>query len=521
MRTCKTPPRVYVALRLRNSVAAAPFILLLCFATPPCHAGHYDIPHYSGGQIAMYPGPPQPVPYSQGQNGWGSGGGAGGSIASTACSGNITTTFAWVSYGEGDPPPAQVIIKETCSASWTSVTFGTPHGACSNGLGFPENDGPGTPGPPGSTSTSGLSQGTRYKIVAGTDPLQIECEPNASSGGGIVTNLSSVWYTASATPVEVILTGGIGPNEAKRFLIGQLVTGTVATGGLTADGYDWCIGGGTPFKDYTASNTNGVFTALGIESGATCTFHFSRPGNATVTCTVHLTVPAGAKPEGGLLAAPSRNCGVDTPTFDIKQAIGSATFLPSNNPAASMQLSGASLDAPGGPYSGAGMIWRGYVSVPDAYIVPCGFGAWGYAQIITPHITFVLNGENWGLTAAWDGVARIDSGFTYLHDDHSGAGAWFNEPDSPGTGFAAGQTAVTMSMSFDTYMMFKPGGDGSCYVPLRAFRWAWDADATRAGDGTWSFNSKHSGPITGLGDYPQHPTWDKLWNNDPQFEKKP
>jgi hypothetical protein len=98
----------------------------------------------------------------------------------------------------------------------------------------------------------------------------------------------SVSYQANAEPLEVVLSGGIGPKDAKRYLIGQLVTATLSAGGLQPTSYSWSISDGNPFKFYLPSDNTGTLLELEGEdlTGSSLGFHFRTPvvGKATVSC---------------------------------------------------------------------------------------------------------------------------------------------------------------------------------------------------------------------------------------------
>jgi hypothetical protein len=78
-------------------------------------------------------------------------------------------------------------------------------------------------------------------------------------------------------------------------------------------------------------------------------------------------------------------------------------------------------------------------------------------------------------------------------------------------------TAVSIAMSFKTYMMYRPGGGASCFVPLRKFEWKWGASAVLGANGIWSLTVTQVPTVTQGGNYPSHPIWDKAWDNNAQF----
>lgn len=109
-----------------------------CLTVPVgARAGHYEAAAYSSanGKVTLTPPiPGSPFPYAAGQYGWGGGTGGGGAVS---CTGSITATFNWVpdpSDPDGDVPPANVIVRETCTATWKAYNVGPPPtGVCGKG----------------------------------------------------------------------------------------------------------------------------------------------------------------------------------------------------------------------------------------------------------------------------------------------------------------------------------------------------------------------------------------------------
>lgn len=135
-----------------------------------------------------------------------------------------------------------------------------------------------------------ISSGTRYQIK--DQPGQsftITSSPSAAVAGPAVAGTPTtnggtvdVRYTATASPLEVVLSGGIGPKNNKSFLIGQQVTGTVLTGGLTANGFNWTVSG-NPFKNWQfawvspSDPTSSVLVPFGTQTQPSVTFYYSQP----------------------------------------------------------------------------------------------------------------------------------------------------------------------------------------------------------------------------------------------------
>jgi hypothetical protein len=89
----------------------------------------------------------------------------------------------------------------------------------------------------------------------------------------------------------------------------------------------------------------------------------------------------------------------------------------------------------------------------------------------------------------------------------------YNPPwDSPGGSLLSGNSSITIDDTWKMYLLFKPGGDDSSYVPLRRIDWRWSAAATQT-NSIWSITS-HTNPQDGGQptdvDETQIPTWTRI-----------
>jgi hypothetical protein len=94
------------------------------------------------------------------------------------------------------------------------------------------------------------------------------------------------------------------------------------------------------------------------------------------------------------------------------------------------------------------------------------------------------------------------------------SGAWklYTDSDTPGLEFVAGGLSYLTDYAYYTYLMFKPSGSGSQWVPLRIMSWDWGGKA----DGavvrwTASLTYHHSSPTSSVWD--QEPTWSNYLTN--------
>ncbi|MFY9234085.1 MAG: hypothetical protein WAO58_06455 [Fimbriimonadaceae bacterium] len=290
---------------------------------------------------------------------------------SVKCEGTITCTFTWTaSYlGDPEPPPSKAVIKKYALASFIGRT-----GSCSNGLG----DAPvGDP-------TSQISEGTTYEIKSGTQAqmqtFNITITPYAQAtlddpplGDGIMAAAAEVLVDCDAAPPDIQLSGGINPTWQKRYLIGQLCNAIVRSPLLNVDTWSWAATGGAAFKTWTATrDTGGPMVPLGSETGSAFEWHFKTPsGIARATCNIHLYVPPGSKPVGGINTSLQRNCLVDPP-----QSKSLSAYMRSNAGQYASQNYGQP-PPPGYPYpaNGVGLYWEPSVSVLSilGVDVPAGY----------------------------------------------------------------------------------------------------------------------------------------------------
>ncbi len=78
--------------------------------------------------------------------------------------------------------------------------------------------------------TSGVSSGTRYKLLKGGVELKVTCTPKAraSTGSGSVT--AEVRYSSSILVPQVAVAGLTRSPDGWQFLTGQQITGTISGG---------------------------------------------------------------------------------------------------------------------------------------------------------------------------------------------------------------------------------------------------------------------------------------------------
>ena len=433
-----------------------------------------------------------------------------------SCTGDIKVTCKWFPDEPGAIPPPSVIVAEFCTAQvQCSHSFGSAYtNTCDNGLGFaPVKSTFGSPFYPSDTITS---TGWRYSIKQNPgQSFTLTCSPNASLAGPF-PNLGSdggqgtvsVSYGVSVTTLDVVLSGGIGPQDKKRYLIGQLCSASLTNANLTASNYNWNVSGGDPFADWVADKFNGNVTPLdpGLASASGYQCHFKTPNAApTVTCTVDLAVPPGAHPVGGFSGVTvSQTLATDRPGFGLSVYMDAVVLNPDTPPYGRVHL--------GGSTQPVGIDYEGEANTPKTpsdYVTPYSdYGNWELVQMVTTMMTEVVNGQPMHNTM--NGIPCLDTtypldGLTWTSNGRDGS-----DNDSPWQILLPGTTTLNRLDSFRDWQMYLPPGAGSAYVPLLKIKWYWNAEVQWfAPDNKWHLMSSPGDCAWGYdgGPFPEFPHW--------------
>lgn len=438
---------------------------------------------------------------------------------SAKAEGEITATLTW---DDGNdfiviPPPTAIVIREYCAVSWSGTG-----GGCTNPLGHAV-----VPDPMGyGASSSGAKYWIKKNPPASFD-IHISPKANASfasgTGAPLMAGSCSVNYNVSASELGIALAGGAGPNDLKRYLIGQNMTGSLISS-LTPDPatFDWSVSGAEPFDKYDvgpnvdASSPTGDYANLDTSfplDQSTVSCHFKVQGNATVDLSVHLKVTEpGALPTAGLDADLTRSVTVVRPdSIQLGVQIGWVEAF-WDTPAETGYVQLRRLPAPIGSGNTSGMRYDGLISYNTA-----DFGAggqWGIVQLISASDQR-KSGTTWQKLHQYYvaptkvniyGVQCLDNSYPYAGWP-SADGAWHGQSDSPGEPMEnVPIMAKDLTDSFVDTMMFRPPGGQP--VPVKNWTWYWEFHATRTGT-LWN-------PLTGTnaqwgfgGDFPAFPSWDK------------
>jgi hypothetical protein len=111
----------------------------------------------------------------------------------------------------------------------------------------------------------------------------------------------------------------------------------------------------------------------------------------------------------------------------------------------------------------------------------------------------------------WNKLRRIKWSNVWRRSQGSGLDSRYpyetdaNSNDSPGVPFQSNYQAVSIDESFDMFLMFKPSGETSIWVPLKKIAWGWSAQADFVT--SWSLTGTSSTFADPPADSTVHPQW--------------
>ena len=464
------------------------------------------------------------LPYSDGTYGgqyYASGGsdanGGNPTSGTVTCSGGIKATFTWTNGGDpNNTPPKCVIITESCTVGWSGQASGgaTATGNCTNPLGgysILELPGPGY-----------TWRWTRYTVQ--NDPpatLTVSCSPEAdaqAAGSGAPYSSSnsgaSVVYSASISPFIILPTGGIGPSDARKLLIGQQFSATLGSP-LTPTSWNWTVSGGSPFKNWAASDNSAVYTPLGPETGYSLVCNFAKPDSVSVSCAAHLAVPSDASPSGGLDVTATQTLTTVKPSAQLSIICGIVTDLPTSTNPTNVQLQQYYRYPPDG--NAYGIAWYGLITTPAAYVTSGDYGSWNWTQLITASRQEKNNGVYWQFAVDTTSPPTVINGTQVLDGTYPYGYFWYpanGATPAPGSADSPQQSLdpsnaiseYNVTDSFKDYLMYLPPGSGSIPVPLQENDWFWHFQALKNASSIWSTNSKNA-QWGYVADFPAFPVW--------------
>jgi hypothetical protein len=395
------------------------------------------------------------------------------SPSTAQCSGAITASFTWQPDIINDPPPECIIVRQQASAS-CSANGGTIVGHVDTGLGDSADAG---------SQQSVSRSSVRYSVVYNPGGT-ITCSPSATVGSSVALINASVYYSAVAYPITMLL-GGVtkGADGSDNILIGQRFTPTLVgfPSDCTISNYQWSVTGPT-FQSWTVNtypnNPNHSYTAevdgpgnLAIPNPGWYWRHIGSNDShsETVSCTATVTPPTGkGAPFQVSLTGLVR---VWTPDWECS-GTGGCVKITTKNSEYWM------LTSPLNPQTETGgMVWRATVASPYGTPYP-NSGTLKLVQLFIPGMSFVSAGNNYH----WypDSVEGLDTIYPYPWVTD---GPDYMSRDTPGFGLSptviapAYAASASLTDQFEDYLLYTPPGSSQC-VPLGHFVWSTDGHAT-------------------------------------------
>ena len=313
-----------------------------------------------------------------------------------------------------------------------------------------------------------------YSVVRAGPSFTVDCTPSASGNAN-----AEVRYTASATPIDIVFTGGKSTIQPNNFIVGQPVNSTISPV-TSVNAYSWSASGATPFKDYDSTKaTNQLTLFSGPETGNSFSPYFAGSGTGTVFCGVTIAVPAGSKPTAGFVSGTiHRDAFLETPTIaDQSSRIGTVTGL--NSPIDRIGLAG--IDVIGGlRYSPTiGMWFQVSVKDPSGYD---GTGKFTWCQLVSLGTSRSNNGtiQQKAVRAVVNNsnIFATDGLLDAFNEGRAADGGPNSINDSPSYQLLTGMSLYSCADSFKLYVMYTPPGSASKAVPLGYYPWDWSGLAT-------------------------------------------
>jgi hypothetical protein len=354
-----------------------------------------------------------------------------------------------------------------------------------------------------------------------------------------------VAYSASAVPIQIILSGGIGDQLHHRYLIGQLCQATVSSP-LLVSSRNWTVTGGLPFAGFSPSPQIGHVVPAPPQQTTSVfnTYFASASASVSVACAIHIQVPAPQLPAGGLDATLSINFQTEIPTVTSKirhvfpDPQSSVYLTPTYDPVNQTVPEAIVFARP--VTNGVGIQFDCGVATPTDYL-PAGAvdwwnetlaGGWNILQVAHSGRHRTLSSGAQQTMKCHGFTTGLDSTLPY---EPAGTGPHFYKADgSVGTNPDVTDTTIQsfndpfedppvnpvyfkIDESFDTYLMYMPPGTNSVYVPLHMWTWFWKGSAAhQTGDFPHWIPGQDpmAAGVSNEIDFPAFPAWDTLFNTD-------
>lgn len=318
------------------------------------------------------------------------------------------------------------------------------------------------------------------------------------------------------TAPEIVVVGR-SQDEEMSFLVGEEITLRLesSTSGTTYSDFTWSVPQDA-FKEWIYTDNEedeeennklptkvlrlGQEDPLGKDlHRGTCIFNCTSPGSKSVS--VRCKIDNGEKI--GTYVTFNKSITVVRPSSSITPlSLGQTQIV----------LGGALLQlATEADVRRKGVELQGAVQMPPDQPA----GKWAWLQLVTPSRSCRKNSTNTVINHPLNGQSGLDQNFPYLpHNDPRPGERSTNEThvfyDAPTTGLYPSFSRATVNDSFVLYLMFKPSGENSKYVPIRKYSWNWTANAT-GNEETGQWTTAPSPAVeNGQEETSDHPSWDKV-----------
>ena len=317
---------------------------------------------------------------------------------------------------------------------------------------------------------------------------------------------AGVAYEVEVHEVRISLSGVNDPVNDKRLMIGQQLTATVTYGGTVptsgSDTYSWSFSDGDPFANYSASNSTATLTEWASANATATTCYFATPA-LDIQVAADVTLPA----EGLSFTVENELSSIE-PSFSIQPYLGTAEFVSGTFPSFTinaMNPSEMALWSSSYNSQTAGMWYVGSVDTPSDFETPA-HGDWNWTQVMKGMSRWYRhkNGSYYDYNGNFSGAPRLDTLYpydgTYTANGSSGVSS-----DTPGSPIESYMTERSIDDQFDMFMLYRPPGTNSKYVPLHHINWWWLAHGVK-GSMPWTFSGRDQNIENSL-TYPAHPEW--------------
>ncbi|MEZ0296707.1 MAG: hypothetical protein ACAI35_09675 [Candidatus Methylacidiphilales bacterium] len=269
---------------------------------------------------------------------------------------------------------------------------------------------------------------------------------------------------------------------------------------------------GKIFKDYVATKDSSELTNMstGDKSGETITFYWADTGTARkVKCT--LEVSGVTEP-----IVVETDLDVIKPGCTLTFVQGEAAVIQYTELDNGFHWYAGLFRTAGATGPNAGIAFTGKVTLDSKF----GVGQWQWVQLVTMARMIKLFDDTW-IRSKQYGTEVLDTQYPY-NGPHSTDDPFpaYDTPRHPLPDSGAYKYLEVDNESFSMYLLFKPPGVDSRFVPLKVVHWFWSISAQYvppavAGDpGTWDELDFNQGSSTSAVETSDHPMWDEVVTKD-------